>query len=111
MDLKKYKVNPECMGGAMVTKSLLEGTSELKWFYRENPVDQQDNGWRAIGDTDTQEYIDEPSNSVIVDFNSLIQIEPAVLSICHLPVGTELELKRVGKELHFIDLKTGNIIP
>ena len=41
-------------GGMIITKSLLEGKSKLKWIFRENSTNAADNGWRAIGDTDTQ---------------------------------------------------------
>lgn len=48
----------ENAGGVIITKSIYEGTSKLKWLFREASVNPSDNGWRAIGDTDTQEYID-----------------------------------------------------
>ena len=101
-------LNTHNLGGCIVTKSLLEGSSKLKWIFRENPCNPVDNGWRAIGDLDTQEYIDNPNNSVGVDFDRLVEIEPAVLAIYSLPIGTDLEFdseKRV-----FIDNNTGKEI-
>ena len=56
-------------GGMIITKSLLEGKSKLKWIFRENSTNAADNGWRAIGDTDTQEYINNSKNMTVVDFN------------------------------------------
>ncbi len=53
-----------------------------------NPAD---NGWRALGDTDTEEYINIPDNNLVVDFDRLVEIEPAVLAIYDMPVGTDLE--------------------
>ena len=67
----------ENAGGVIITKSVYEGTSKLKWFFREESVNPSDNGWRAIGDHDTQEYLDNPENSIVVDFNTLANIEPA----------------------------------
>ena len=97
----------ENAGGTVITKSIYEGQSSLKWIYRESPSDKNDNGWRAIGDTDTQEYMDDPQNSIVVDFNTLVEIEPAVLKIYELPVGTDLELVYDGKERYFVDTNTG----
>ncbi len=78
-------------GGMIITKSLLEGKSKLKWIFRENSTNAADNGWRAIGDTDTQEYINNSKNMTVVDFNTFANIEPAILAIYNLPVGTDLE--------------------
>lgn len=44
----------ENAGGVIITKSVCEGTSKLKWFFREERVNPFDNGCRAIGDSDTQ---------------------------------------------------------
>ena len=54
---KKNAVFIENAGGVIITKSIYQGTSKLKWFFREESVNPADNGWRAIGDKDTQEYI------------------------------------------------------
>ena len=71
---KKNTENKEAIfisnaGGMIITKSLLEGKSKLKWTFRENSTNAANNGWRAIGDTDTQEYINDSKNMTVVDFN------------------------------------------
>ena len=63
--LKKKNTNVtfiENAGGVIITKSIYQRTSKLKWLFREESVNPSDNGWRAIGDNDTQEYIDNPEN-------------------------------------------------
>ena len=69
-----------------------------------------DNGWRAIGDTDTQEYIDNPENSMVIDFNTLANIEPAVLAVYDMPIGTDLEFCFDNTGRYFIDTNTGKRI-
>ena len=93
------------LGGCIITKSLCEGTSKLKWIFREEGVNPADNGWRAIGDTDTEEYINTPGNNMVVDFDRLVEIEPAVLAIYDMPVGTDLEFD--SQRRAFIDSNTG----
>lgn len=93
------------LGGCIITRSLLEKKSQLKWIFREQSCNDLDNGWRAIGDSDTQEYINIAENNVVVDFDRLVEIEPAVLSIYGLPVGTELEFDSNRKV--FTDTNTG----
>lgn len=96
-------------GGTIVTKSLLNGTSKLKWMFRQDGV-TNGNGWVAFGDTDTQEYVDDANNMVIVDFNTLANIEPTVLNIFYLPVGADLEFRSDKTGKYFIDTKTGQEI-
>ena len=96
MDLfDKFKKNSEekenlkthGLGGCIITKSLNEGESKLRWIFREDSVNPADNGWRALGDTDTEEYINTLGNNLVVDFDRLVEIEPAVLTIYDMPVG------------------------
>ena len=101
----------ENAGGCIVTKSILDGTSKLKWLFRDEPANPADNGWRAIGDTDTQEYLDNPANSAAVDFNTLANIEPAVLAVLDLPVGADLEFHHDETGRYFVDASTGQRIP
>lgn len=102
----KHREKPRThnLGGCIITRSLLEGKSSLKWIFREQGCNELDNGWRALGDTDTEEYINIPENNVVVDFDSLVEIEPAVLAIYSMPVGTELKFD--SKRKVFIDTYT-----
>lgn len=97
-------------GGMIITKSLLEGKSKLKWIFRENSTNAADNGWRAIGDTDTQEYINNRKNMTVVDFNTFANIEPAILAIYNLPVGTDLEFHIENGKRYFVDTQSGKVI-
>ena len=93
------------LGGCIITRSLYEGASKLKWIFREESVNPADNGWRALGDTDTEEYINILENNLVVDFDTLVEIEPAVLAIYDMPVGTDLEFD--AQRRVFIDSNTG----
>lgn len=95
-------------GGSIVSKSVLNGTSMLKWLFREEC--EYGNGWVAFGDTDTQEYVDNAENMAVVDFNTLANIEPTVVNIFYMPVGSDLEFcsDKTGK--YFVDTKTGKEI-
>ena len=97
------------LGGCIVTRSVLSGSSRLRWLFREESRNPADNGWRAFGDKDTQEYIDDPNNSIVVDFDRLVEIEPAVLSVFSMPVGTDLEFDADNKA--FIDTASDKELP
>lgn len=95
-------------GGTVVSKSILEGTSRLKWFFRQEAG--HGNGWIAFGDRDTQEYVDNPDNMAVVDFNVLANIEPAVANVFYLPAGTDLEFRSDETGDYFINTQTGEEI-
>ena len=95
-------------GACVVTKSLLNGNSKLKWLFREN--NSIGTGWVAFGDTDTQEYIDKAENLSVVDFNTLANIEPTVRNVFYMPYGTDLEFCSDDSGKYFVDTKTGEEI-
>lgn len=104
-ELKQY-INGA--GGSVVSKSLLEGKSKLKWLFREDSG--LGNGWVAFGDSDSQEYVNNVENMTVVDFNTLANIEPAVLNVFFMPVGTDLEFRSDESGKYFVDTKTGKEI-
>lgn len=108
--LKKTVTFIENAGGCIITKSLLSGESKLKWVFRNDSVNENDNGWRAFGDIDTQEYIDKSENHIVVDFNTLANLEPSVLKIYDLPIGTDLEYHFDETGRYFTDNNTGERI-
>ncbi len=95
-------------GGTIVSKSILEGKSKLKWFFREKS--ELGNGWIAFGDTDTQEYVNDANNMAVVDFNTLAGIEETVVKVYFMPVGTDLEFREDASGKYFVDTKTGREI-
>ena len=65
-------------GGAIVSRKIVERTGNIKWLNRDAPLAPEDSGWRVLSDRDTGEYLDDPKNMTVVDFNDLCDIEPAV---------------------------------
>ena len=98
----------ENAGDCIISQSIYTGTTNLRWIYREESINPNDNGWRAIGDGDTEAYLANAENALVVDYNTLISIEPAVYTIYDLPVGTDLELHSDENGKYFTDRKTGN---
>jgi hypothetical protein len=79
-------------GGSIVSRRVLDGTSALKWMFREESVNPVDNGWRFLGIDDDEDFINDPANMVVADFNTVAEIEPAIIPIWSLPVGSDLQL-------------------
>lgn len=100
-----------CTYACVITKSLFKGETTLKWFFREKNINNKsDSGWRAFGLSDNQDYINNNDNHIVVSINTLIDIEPAVLSVIDFPVGADLEFHNDGGKKYFTDNITGDII-
>lgn len=105
--MKKYVENA---GSCIVTKSLLNGESSFRWLFREEPLNNIDTGWMAFGDSDNDEYVNDPKNLSVVDLNTLINIEPTILNVYEMPIGTDLIFIEEDGEKYFINTKTNEQI-
>lgn len=95
-------------GACIVTKSILNGKTRLKWLFREqNGIG---NGWVAFGEKDTDAYVNDAKNLEVVDFNTLANIEPVVLNVLYMPYGSDLELREDKSGKYFVDTRTGKEI-
>lgn len=94
------------LGGSVVSNHILENKAKLKWVFRQDAVDELDNVWRFLSEIDTDEYLSNPKNMSVCDWSIIVEIEPAVLSICDVPIGTELTLIYEGERRYFIDTNT-----
>lgn len=98
-------------GACITTKNVLNRVGVIKWMVRDPSMDPADNGWRIFGHLDTTEYLADPSNMEIVDFNELCGIEPALIGIWDLPVGSDLQIVIDEDGKHIVDTPTGRKIP
>lgn len=94
-------------GGCVVSKNILSRKGKLKWCVREDPVNDVDNGWRFFSDIDTDEYLSKADNMCICDYNTVANIEPAVLAIYDCKVGTDIQLVEDNGRKIFLDNNTG----
>ena len=95
------------MGGSIVSKNILENKGRIKWCFREESVNPVDNGWRFLSEVDTNEFLQKPSNMVICDWGTVFEIEPAIMPIFDMPVGTELTLVYEGQNKFFVNSNSG----
>lgn len=95
------------LGASIVSNNILKNKANIKWILRENSVNELDNGWRFLSEIDTEEYLSHAENMLICDWSTILEIEPAVLSIFNMPIGTELILIYEGEKKYFIDSSSG----
>ena len=94
-------------GACVVSKNILEGRSKLKWLFREESIDRLDNGWRFFSGIDDDDFVNSIENLVVCDFNTVANIEPAIIGIYPFPVGSDLQLVKVDGRITFFDNYTG----
>ena len=95
------------LGASIVSNNILENKANIKWILRESSVNELDNGWRFLSEIDTEEYLSHAENMSTCDWSTIVEIEPAVLSIFNMPIGTELILIYEGEKKYFIDTNSG----
>lgn len=94
-------------GGCVVSNNIINKKGMLKWCVREPSLNQVDNGWRFFSDIDTEDFLNDAKNMSIWNFESIVEIEPAILGIYNMPIGTDITLMHKGKKKFFIDTETG----
>ena len=90
-------------GACIVSKNILSGEGKLKWIIREEPIEAPDSGWRFFSDIDDDDYVNEPDNLVVCDYNTVAEIEPGIIPIYVFPVGSDLQLVVEDGRMYFVD--------
>ena len=98
-------------GGSLATRNVIEKKGVVRWMVREPSSAPYDNGWQIMSHIDTSEYLNDPSNWQVADFNDLCTIEPALIGIWDLPVGSDLQIVRDELGIRIVDTPTGREIP
>ncbi|MDR1710494.1 MAG: DUF2185 domain-containing protein [Propionibacteriaceae bacterium] len=98
-------------GACLVSKRILSGEGWPRWMVREPSKAPIDNGWRIFSHLDDAEYLADPNNLQIVDFNQVCAIQPALIGIWNFPVGSDLQMFVDDDGIQIADTPTGRIIP
>ena len=97
-------------GACLVSKNVLSGAGRVRWMVRKPSQAPVDNGWRIFSHIDSSEYLADPENLQIVDFNEVCAIEPALIGIYDFPVGSDLQIVDDGR-IRVVDTASGREIP
>lgn len=98
-------------GACLATTNVMERRGLIRWMWRRPSQSGVDNGWRIMSHIDTSDYLNEPSNWQIVDYNDVCYIEPALVGIWDFKVGSDLQLVRDERGITIYDNPTGLAIP
>ena len=98
-------------GACLATLNVINRTGVVRWMVRLPSQMPADNGWQIMSHLDTTEYLNDLANWRIVDFNDLCAIEPALIGIWDMPVGSDLQIVRDELGIRIVDTPTGREIP
>lgn len=79
------------MGYSICSNKITIEGMKVGFMYREEPVDDEDSGWRFLSGTEDQDYADNPDNSKIFGVNAIANHDPAIIPYLKSPYGSELE--------------------
>ena len=96
----KQLVDP--MGSCLASDKITVDGLQIGFMYRETPEEENDSGWRFLSGTETQDYIDNPNNSMVFEVNTVANYDAAILPYLKSRIGTELE--RVEGSNDFIEI-------
>ncbi|WP_242218404.1 DUF2185 domain-containing protein [Bacillus cereus group sp. BfR-BA-01380] len=98
------KINNCEYGGFVVSKNILAG-KPIRYSFREKSSIPQLNGWNFYSIDDTDEYVNNAENFIILSAESILKITPVILGIFEAPYGTDLcWLYEEGVHIGFYDL-------
>tara|TARA_B100001093_G_scaffold456844_1_gene468114 strand:- start:1989 stop:2318 length:330 start_codon:yes stop_codon:yes gene_type:complete len=96
--MKQFKIPKEeivrlipNMGGAFATDHITVEGKPLSYMYREEPDNEMDSGWRFFSGEETQDYVDDSSNTSIYEVNTIANYEPAIIELLNTPYPCAFE--------------------
>lgn len=98
-------------GACLATTNVMSRRGLVRWMLRKPSQSPVDNGWRIMSSIDTSVYLSDQSNWQIVDFNDVCMLQPALIGIWDLPVGSDLEIVDDELGTRVVEVRTGRPIP
>lgn len=98
-------------GACLATTNVIDRRGRVRWMVRRPSRNPADNGWQIMSHIDTADYLNDKGNWRIVDFNDLCNIEPALIGIWDLAVGSDLQLVDDELGVRIVDTPSGRQVP
>ncbi|QDT04471.1 hypothetical protein K227x_28620 [Rubripirellula lacrimiformis] len=75
----------ESMGYCFATDRITVDATSVGFMYREEPDDPNDSGWRFFSGDETQEYVDDPENTMIYNVNDIANYDHDIIPLLATP--------------------------
>lgn len=84
------------LGRCIAAQTVSEEGRPIGFMYREEPVFEQDSGWRFFSGDETDEYTADPENFGVYSISEITRNHPAVSEFLNLPAGSAWEADEEG---------------
>jgi hypothetical protein len=74
-------------GACLATDRIVVDGEPVGFMVRQPPDNDQDSGWRFMAGTESDEYMDDPSNIGVYDVNTIANYDPHIVPFLGAPVG------------------------
>lgn len=78
-------------GTAVASDEITVRGRPVGYMYREEPVSDDDSGWRFLSGDETDDYLADERNSDVFDVNVIANYDEAIVPYLDEPEGTHLE--------------------
>jgi len=78
-------------GSCIATDMITVDGHQVGFMYREEPSGTSDSGWRFTAGSESEGYMNEPSNLEIYDVNTIANYDPAIIPYLNAPLGSAFE--------------------
>lgn len=90
------------IGYVIVSNEIMQRGKRIGYFYREQPINDDDSGWRFLSGEENQEYTDNPDNFAMYNAASIIEIDPEIAEFLSLPYPAEVERNVITGALEIV---------
>lgn len=90
-------------GAALATAMVTRFDSGIRYCYRETPADEADSGWLFFSGHETQEYLDDPTNTGVHSLNTIANFDPDIIPLLDAPPGSAFERTHMHEPFRPID--------
>ena len=75
-------------GGCLATDHITVEGKRVGYMYREQADRPEDSRWRFLSGEETQDYVDNPDNTMVYDINTIANYDQAIIPHLEAPVGS-----------------------
>lgn len=98
-------------GLCITTKNAMSRPGRVRFAVRTAPINSADTGWQFFSPFDSPEYLADPDNAQIADYNLMCSLEPALIGIWNHPIGSDYDIIHGDRGIEILDSRTGRPVP
>jgi hypothetical protein len=88
----------EGYGGCIATRLIVDDGYPIRFMYREGPDNEIDSGWRLLSGFESDDYMEDADNHVVIDVNTAANLDPSIIRHLDAPAGSAFERPDIEKE-------------